>query len=565
LSHLINKLVLFILSFCLVFANPVLGQQGINFPNFSVNLPDFSIHDSPVLSTFNVEKNKAPVTLDGRELFQVGEFNNSEEPIAAAKRAEEITKLIEKAVKSRQSPQLEIKKVNGLPTILLNEAHLFTVTSAEITNGETTDEKANSLQKKIKSSIVQAQDERSTRSQYQQYVLAGLVLSLAIILHRVLTLLKDYSLVQTWKYIFPWFGLAYPEKVRERSLFTKLKLDLLKLLIWLGTFYWLSDLFPMARSLRYETLSRFWAALNSPRFFLSNSSYSIISILVLLGLFWALIYLTKTFTKLLRNSFPAHILVNRASQEVFFIITQYGLLAIGTIILLQVWGVNLSSLTILGSAFGVGIGFGFQDIAKNFASGLVLLFERSVQIGDFIEINGHKGTVEKVGARSIVLRTLDRISIIVPNSRLLADEVVNWTHEGSISRLHLPVGVAYGSDSETVKAVLFEVATNHPEILRSPPPQVFFVGLGESSLDFELLVWISEPRHQLRVKSDLYFEVEKLLSDREISIPFPQRDIQLRGSNLAFNLSPTIETALLKWLETEKPQESRNGNGNGNG
>ena len=334
-------------------------------------------------------------------------------------------------------------------------------------------------------------------------------------------------------------------------------------MIWLGTFYWLSELFPVARSLRYETLSHFWDALNSPLFSLSNRSYSIISILILLGLFWVLIYLTKTFTKLLRNSFPALIQMNRASQEVFFIITQYSLLAIGTIILLQVWGVNLSSLTILGSAFGVGIGFGFQDIAKNFASGLVLLFERSVQIGDFIEINGHKGTVEKVGARSIVLRTLDRISIIVPNSRLLADEVVNWTHEESISRLHLPVGVAYGSDTEIVKTVLFEVATNHPEILRNPPPQVFFVNLGENSLDFELLVWISEPRHQLRVKSDLYFEVEKLLSDREISIPFPQRDIQLRGSDLAFNLSPTIETALLNWLEKEKPQESRNGN-NGN-
>ncbi len=562
MSQLIRKLVLFTLSFCLVWATPALGQQGI-FPNFSVNFPDFSIHDSPILSPFHSEKSTAPVTLDGRELFQVGEFNNTENPIAATKRAEEINKRIEQAVESQQSPQLEVKKVNGLPTIILNDSHLFTVTSAEIANGETADQKADSLQKIIKSSITQAQRERSTGSQHRYYLLAGLLVGLAIILHRVLTLLKDYHFWQTWKYIVPWFGLAYPEKLSERSLFSKLKLDLLKLVVWLGTLYWLSELFPMARSLRYETLSSFWRALNSPLFSLSGRDYSIISILFLLGLFWALIYLTKTFTRLLRNSFPTHIRMNRASQEVFFIITQYGLLAIGTIILLQVWGVNLSSLTILGSAFGVGIGFGFQDIAKNFASGIVLLFERSVQIGDFIEINGHKGTVEKVGARSIVLRTLDRISIIVPNSSLLADEVVNWTHEGSISRLHLPVGVAYGSDTEIVKTVLFEVATNHPEILRSPPPQVFFVGLGESSLDFELLVWISEPRHQLRVKSDLYFEVEKLLSDREISIPFPQRDIQLRGSNLAFNLSPTIETALLSWLEKDNPSQSTKSSRNG--
>jgi small-conductance mechanosensitive channel len=255
--------------------------------------------------------------------------------------------------------------------------------------------------------------------------------------------------------------------------------------------------------------------------------------------------------------------MNRGSQEVISVVIRYCLLFFGTIVLLQSFGVNLSSIAIIGSAFGVGIGFGFQDIAKNFASGIVLLFERSIQVGDFIQVDKHMGTVERVGARSIVLKTLDRISIIVPNSRLLADEVINWSHGNPASRIHIPVGVAYGSDVQKVKSALLQAASEHPEVLRYPQSQVFFTGFGDSSLDFELLVWTSDPSRQQPLMSDLYFRLEKVLKEQEIEIPFPQQDLHLRTGNFPLTLSPQLESYLAKLLSSLTMQRFHNSKSSG--
>ncbi|VEP13221.1 MscS mechanosensitive ion channel family protein [Hyella patelloides LEGE 07179] len=543
MSYLANKIVLLILSFCFVLVTPVLAQQP------TVNLPDFSVNDIPIFSPFELEEDRAAVILDGRELFQIGSFVNQNNYITAIQRAADINKKLKKAVNADKPPELEIKNLNGLPIIFLNDTYLFTVTSKEITDGEKTENKANYLKKIIRNSIITAQQERTKKYQYSNYVVAIIIMAIAVILNRILDLLKTHSLIETWKNLVPVLRAKSSPDTLELSFLSKVKLGLTKTLLWLTAAFWITDLFPLTRRLRYEILSSLWNALNSPLFSLGNQNYSIISILILLGLFWGLISLIKTITNLLRTRILNHTGMSRGSQEVVFIIVQYGLVFLGTIILLQIWGLNLSSLTILGSALGVGIGFGFQDIAKNFASGLVLLFERSVQVGDFIEVNGYKGTVERVGARSIVLRTLDRISIIVPNSSLLADEVVNWTHENSISRLHLPVGVAYGSDTEAVKSVLLEAATTQIEVLRHPAPQVLFDGFGDSSLNFKLLIWISEPSHQVFIKSDIYFQIEKLFREREIEIPFPHRDIEIRNPNLSIGLSGEVEKALMHWLK----------------
>jgi potassium-dependent mechanosensitive channel len=216
---------------------------------------------------------------------------------------------------------------------------------------------------------------------------------------------------------------------------------------------------------------------------------------------------------------------------------------------LQIWGLDISSLAILVSALGVGIGFGLQDIAKNFGSGLVLVFERPIQVGDFIEVGEFQGTVERIGARSTLIRTLDQISIIVPNSRFLEQEVINWSHDNPVSRIHLPVGVAYGSDIEAVRSALLESARNHPKILSTPQPQVFFKGFGDSSLDLELLVWTAEPSKQVLIKSDLYFRMEALLRQKQVEIPFPQRDLHLQVDQLPLQLSPQMEQMMQRWLE----------------
>lgn len=515
----------------------------------TVDLPAFSVNDVPVFSRFRIEEDYAPVILDGRKIFQVGSFANSINPLTANKRAAEINKKLEDAASSNNPPEIEVQKSNGLPTIFLNDNYLFTVTTKETIGAETVEEKASKLQNKLKKSIRQAQKERDKEYQYRQYIIAIFLIAIAFLLNRFLNLLKTYSLSKAGQLLFSFRQKISFVKLENLSFLSKVKIGLAKTLLWLATTYLLTDLLPTTRQLRYDIINHLWNALNSPLFAIADNDYSIISILFLIGLFWGLIILIKTITNLLKNNILLRTSMSRGSQEVVFIITQYGLMFFGTIILLQIWGLNLSSLTILGSALGVGIGFGFQDIAKNFASGLVLLFERSVQVGDFIEVNGYKGIVERVGARSIVLRTLDRISIIVPNSSLLAGEVVNWTHEGSISRLHLPLGVAYGSDTEVIKSVLLEAAATHPEVLRHPAPQVLFDGFGDSSLDFQLLVWISEPSHQISIKSDLYFKIEYLLRDREIEIPFPHRDIKFRNPKLSLGLSDEVENALLQWFK----------------
>ena len=552
MSYLVNKIFFFLLSFYFVLVTPVLAQQP------TIDLPNFSLYDVPALSSFEIEEQTAPVILDGRELFQVGGFINAENSLTATRRATEINKKLEEAVGSDISPQLEIRNTNGLPTIFLNDSYLFTVTSKDVTEGQTVVQKAVDLQEKIKSSIVRAQKERNSEYRSRQYIVAAIIIAIAIVLDRILTLLRTYSFERVWRFILPFSQDTSQANLQEPSLFSKIRIGLARILLWLAVAYLVTDLFPLTRSLRYKIINSLWNALNSPLFSSGEQNYSIISILIFLGLFWGLINLIRTFTKFFRIRILHRTGMSRGSQEVIFIITQYGLIFIGTIILLQIWGLNLSSLTILGSALGVGIGFGFQDIAKNFASGLVLLFERSVQVGDFIEVNDYKGTVERVGARSIVLRTLDRVSIIVPNSSLLADEVVNWTHEGSISRLHLPVGVAYGSNTDTVKSVLLQAAASHAEVLRHPAPQVVFKGFGDSSLDFELLIWITEPSHQMFIISDLYFKIEQLLRDRNLEIPFPHRDIQFRDPNLSLGLSKDVEKALLHWLQNHNHQRINN-------
>lgn len=546
MSYFANKIFCFLIAFFFALVTPVLAQQP------TVNLPNFSLYDAPVLSPFDLEEQIAPVILDGRELFQVGSFVDEENSLTANRRAGEINRKLEEAISSDIPPQLEVRNTNGLPTIFLNDSYLFTVTSKEANEGQSLAQKAIYLQEVIEDSIIRAQQERSHPYRYRQYIIAVIVIAIALLLNRILTLLQTHSPHRVWRFLIPNFKATPPTNSQELSLFSKLRIGLARILLWLITAYTISDLFPITRSLRYEIVNGFWNALNAPLFSLGEQNYSIVSILILLGLFWGLITAIRTFTKFFRTRILHRTGMSRGSQEVIFIITQYGLIFIGTIILLQIWGLNLSSLTILGSALGVGIGFGFQDIAQNFASGLVLLFERSVQVGDFIEVNNYKGTVERVGARSIVLRTLDRVSIIVPNSSLLADEVVNWTHEGSISRLHLPVGVAYGSNTETLKSTLLQAAASHAEVLRHPAPQVVFKGFGDSSLDFELLIWITEPSHQMFIISDLYFKIEKLLRDRNLEVPFPHRDIQFRNPNLSIGLSDDVENALLHWLKDSR-------------
>jgi small-conductance mechanosensitive channel len=211
-------------------------------------------------------------------------------------------------------------------------------------------------------------------------------------------------------------------------------------------------------------------------------------------------------------------------------ITRYLVLLIGLVIVLQTVGINLTTLNVLAGAVGVGIGFGLQNIANNFISGLIILFERPIKVGDRIEVGNIDGEVKEIGARSTTVLTNDNISIIVPNSNFITENVVNWKYADARVRFHIPIGVAYGSDAREVARLLREVAAENSDVLSEPPPKVWFRGFGDSSLDFELLVWnTSLVDRKGQFISDLNFAVYDKLNEHGIEIPFPQQDLHIRS------------------------------------
>jgi len=207
----------------------------------------------------------------------------------------------------------------------------------------------------------------------------------------------------------------------------------------------------------------------------------------------------------------------------------YFVFALGLFVGMQIIGLNVSSLAFLGGAVGIGVGFGLQNIASNFASGLILLLERPIKVGDRIEVGSLNGDVLRIGGRSTWVRTNDNLIIIVPNAEFTAGRVINWTANDRQVRFSFPVGVAYGSDPEQVRAVLLDIAARHADVLADPAPEVLLTNFGDSSIDFELRVWtITQVQTPSRLKSDLYFEVVKQFAAQGIQIPFPQRDVYIK-------------------------------------
>jgi small-conductance mechanosensitive channel len=223
----------------------------------------------------------------------------------------------------------------------------------------------------------------------------------------------------------------------------------------------------------------------------------------------------------------------RVEQRVLYAVLQilhWALVLLGLFLGLQVLGFDLTSLAVIAGFLGVGIGFGLQNVIANFLAGIILLFEQSLAVGDRVTVGGYDGDVERVSMRATQIRTRDNIAIIVPNSRFIDSEVINWSHGDPRIREHLAVGVAYGSDVERVRRVLLEAAKEHPAVLKEPAPEVWFGRFGESSLDFELLVWLPEPSGRRRIRSDLHYAIDRKFREAGIVIPFPQRDVHLRDA-----------------------------------
>ncbi|MFA9614770.1 MAG: mechanosensitive ion channel family protein, partial [Deltaproteobacteria bacterium] len=208
---------------------------------------------------------------------------------------------------------------------------------------------------------------------------------------------------------------------------------------------------------------------------------------------------------------------------------QYFLILVGFLLALTALGFTLTNLTILGGAIGIGIGFGLQAIVNNFASGIILLFERPIRVGDMIQLGDLPCMVKKMGLRSTVVQSLDDADIVIPNSDLITNQVTNWTLSGRSMRLRIQVGVAYGSDVTLVMRILKEIAERNLSVLSDPAPSTIFLGFGNSSLDFELQVRIKEFLYRRRIQTELNQEIERRFRLEGIKIPFPQRDLHVRS------------------------------------
>lgn len=256
----------------------------------------------------------------------------------------------------------------------------------------------------------------------------------------------------------------------------------------------------------------------------------------------------------LQQSWLQRIQMERGSKEAIISLTGYFGLIVAVLFALSVAGFEMANLALIAGALSVGIGFGLQNIFNNFVSGLILLFERPIKTGDWVEVGTTQGVVRKISIRSTIIQTWDRADVIVPNSELISSQVINWMYKDAIGRVTIPVGVAYDADPEQVKQILLQIARELPLVIHDSPvlpnPWVLFRGLGESSLDFELRAFISPIDEKLGVESQANFAIIREFRKAGIEIPYPQRDLHIRSSVIGMGKEDEVSPDTLKMSDS---------------
>ncbi len=269
---------------------------------------------------------------------------------------------------------------------------------------------------------------------------------------------------------------------------------------------------------------------------IDGNKIRLLSILTSIAIIIASYLIAYIFSHLIRREFRKNKTLNKAFIKTVTRFIKYIILIIGFFIAFQVLGVNLSSLAFLAGVIGLGIGFGMQNIISNFISGIIILFEKPIKEGEYVEVAGYDGIVSDIRARSTTITTRDNISIIVPNSNFITSNVINWSHRDPKIRLHIPLGIEEtASKLDIAKKVLLEIAEENPEVLKKPGASVWFVNIGASSFNLELIVWISSPIRRHFIISDINFEIAKKFAQYDIDLTYP-------WTNLAFKNELKIRT-----------------------
>lgn len=279
-----------------------------------------------------------------------------------------------------------------------------------------------------------------------------------------------------------------------------------------------------------EMFSQISNVLNLTLFELNQTPVSVASILMFALVMLIVMALSRVFNRIFLRTLLQRLQIDESTIYTMLRISHYILMIIGAVIAFQFIGINLSGLAVIFGLLSVGIGFGLQNVTSNFIAGLILLFERPIKIGDRVMVGDTEGDVMDINIRSTTIRSLNNVSIIVPNSEFVSNNVINWSHGDTRIRLIIEVGVSYQSDLDAVLRCLKEVADEHPETLKEPSPDVLLKEFGDSSWNMMLRVWIPNPQRHHLIRSEINCAIVRKFRENGVEIPFPQRDLHLRSA-----------------------------------
>ena len=287
-------------------------------------------------------------------------------------------------------------------------------------------------------------------------------------------------------------------------------------------------------------VTRIWAYLTQ-QFTFGRITVSVSSVLVGFAVLALTIVLARWSSALLERRIANRRHIDPGLRYTICRLVKYLIIAIGSLVALkQAFAIDLTSIAVIFTALSVGIGFGLQYIAADIASGFILLFERPIRIGDRITIGEDEGDVQSINLRTTVVTTNDQIAIIVPNSRLVSQRVINWSYGDPRARITIPIGVADDSDIQLVTDTLIEAAQGVATVLPEPQPRVQLLKFGDYSLDFRLLVWTNQPRRHVQIRSDINYRIAQLFRERSIRIPYPTQEFLLKGVDWTKDLEPSL-------------------------